>query len=188
MARNQGSVRMGPVSLFTLVIILCLAVLAVLAVTTAQASYVLAERQASAMTAAYDDERAGQKLLATLDGALAPVRERGASAGAVRAAAEAALPQMVQAAEQAAPGVTVEANMATAAEAVSAAGVKGAVEAGSFACGLQVSFMTESGRGIDAVIGLRANGTYQVLSWKMIAILNDEGPGDVLWSGEPASR
>ena len=37
MARNQGSVRMGPVSLFTLVIILCLAVLAVLAVTTAQA-------------------------------------------------------------------------------------------------------------------------------------------------------
>ena len=35
-ARGRGSVRIGPISLFTLVIIVCLAVMAVLSVTTAQ--------------------------------------------------------------------------------------------------------------------------------------------------------
>ena len=44
MAKSRGSVRMGPISLFALIIILCLAVMAVLAVTTAQASYTLTQR------------------------------------------------------------------------------------------------------------------------------------------------
>ena len=36
MNSTNGSVRIGPISLFTLVIILCLAVMAVLSATTAQ--------------------------------------------------------------------------------------------------------------------------------------------------------
>ena len=49
--RGRGSVRIGPISLFALVIILCLAVMAVLSVTTAQATYAAAERQAEALSA-----------------------------------------------------------------------------------------------------------------------------------------
>ena len=45
MNSTNGSVRIGPISLFTLVIILCLAVMAVLSATTAQATYSAAENQ-----------------------------------------------------------------------------------------------------------------------------------------------
>ena len=62
--RGRGSVRIGPISLFALVIILCLAVMAVLSVTTAQATYAAAERQASFTTDTYANERAGQELVA----------------------------------------------------------------------------------------------------------------------------
>ena len=72
--RGRGSVRIGPISLFALVIILCLAVMAVLSVTTAQATYAAAERQASFTTDTYANERAGQGLMADVDAALAPVR------------------------------------------------------------------------------------------------------------------
>ncbi|HIY79318.1 MAG TPA: hypothetical protein IAA42_02650 [Candidatus Olsenella excrementavium] len=59
-----GSVRMGPVSLFALVVALCLAVMAVLAVTTARASMALAERQAAFTADDYANEAVGQELLA----------------------------------------------------------------------------------------------------------------------------
>ena len=75
--RGRGSVRIGPISLFALVIILCLAVMAVLSVTTAQATYAAAERQASFTADTYANERAGQEFAADIDAALAPVRAAG---------------------------------------------------------------------------------------------------------------
>lgn len=50
MAKPHGSVRIGPISLFTLIIILCLAVLAVLSLTTARAELSITERQAATTT------------------------------------------------------------------------------------------------------------------------------------------
>ena len=67
--RGRGSVRIGPISLFALVIILCLAVMAVLSVTTAQATYAAAERQASFTADTYANERAGQEFAADIDAA-----------------------------------------------------------------------------------------------------------------------
>lgn len=75
--RGRGSVRIGPISLFSLVIILCLAVMAVLSVTTAQATYASAERQASFTTDTYANERSGQELVANIDAALGQVRAQG---------------------------------------------------------------------------------------------------------------
>ena len=91
--RGRGSVRIGPISLFALVIILCLAVMAVLSVTTAQATYAAAERQASFTADTYANERAGQEFAADIDAALAPVRAAGGglALGAL-AAVRAALP------------------------------------------------------------------------------------------------
>lgn len=190
MARNQGSVRMGPISLFTLVIILCLAVLAVLAVTTANASYVMTERQAAATRATYDGERAGQELLAAVDAALAPMRSEGASAEAVLGAAESALDDFAASTRvrDALPTVTVESGILTADEAVAEAAVMGSVDPADFCGGLQANFMTDSGRGLAVVLGLRDDGTYRILSWKTTAVLDEEGSGDVLWTGAPASQ
>ena len=90
--RGRGSVRIGPISLFALVIILCLAVMAVLSVTTAQATYAAAERQASFTADTYANERAGQEFAADIDAALAPVRAAGGGLAEALAAVRAALP------------------------------------------------------------------------------------------------
>lgn len=60
MAKPHGSVRIGPISLFTLIIILCLAVLAVLSLTTARAELSITERQAQTTTETYALETAGR--------------------------------------------------------------------------------------------------------------------------------
>ena len=60
-------VRMGPVAIFTLMAIICLSVLAVLALSTANATQALAQRRAEATTQLYLDETAAQTFVATLD-------------------------------------------------------------------------------------------------------------------------
>ncbi len=72
-----GSVRMGPISIFTLVIVICLAVMATLALTTARADAALAERQASFTSDDYANERLGQAFLAEADAVLASARATG---------------------------------------------------------------------------------------------------------------
>ena len=90
--RGRGSVRIGPISLFALVIILCLAVMAVLSVTTAQATYAAADRQASFTTDTYANEQAAQEFTADVDAALAPVRASGGGLAEALAAIRKALP------------------------------------------------------------------------------------------------
>lgn len=70
MNSTNGSVRIGPISLFTLVIILCLAVMAVLSATTAQATYSAAEKQALFTNDTYQNEQAAQSAVAVIDAAL----------------------------------------------------------------------------------------------------------------------
>lgn len=93
MSRVRGSVRIGPVSLFSLVIVLCLAVMAVLTLTTAQATYAAAEKQARFAADTYANEQAAQNLVAEVDAALAPVRAAGGSRTDALAAVADALAQ-----------------------------------------------------------------------------------------------
>ena len=71
MAKPHGSVRIGPISLFTLIIVLCLAVLTVLSVTTSLAELSTTERQAATTTETYQLESVGQQFVADVDAALA---------------------------------------------------------------------------------------------------------------------
>ena len=71
MAKPHGSVRSGPISLFTLSIVLCLAVLTVLSVTTSLAELSTTERQAATTTETYQPEFVGQQSVADVDAALA---------------------------------------------------------------------------------------------------------------------
>lgn len=93
MSQSRGSVRIGPISLITLVIVLCLAVMAVLAVTTAQATYAAAEKQALFTTDTYANEMEGQRFVADVDAALAPVREADGGEQAAFDAVDRVLPE-----------------------------------------------------------------------------------------------
>lgn len=69
--KSHGSVRMGPVSLFALIIALCLAVMAVLSVSTAKATYAATQRLADSTTELYTLEQSGQQFVANVDATLA---------------------------------------------------------------------------------------------------------------------
>lgn len=65
-ARKTGTVRLGPISLFTLIAVLCLSTLAVLSVTTANASYKLANLQSEFVEQQYQAEEVAQGFIAQL--------------------------------------------------------------------------------------------------------------------------
>lgn len=96
MNSTNGSVRIGPISLFTLVIILCLAVMAVLSATTAQATYSAAEKQALFTNDTYQNEQAAQSAVAVIDAALEDVRASGSGLDEALAAVDEALPADAQ--------------------------------------------------------------------------------------------
>ena len=90
------NVRMGPLALFTLVVVLCLSVLAVLSVSTANATLALSERRATATRQLYLDEQAAQTFVASLEASLADGMDTAAArAAAAQAAREAVAPQLV---------------------------------------------------------------------------------------------
>lgn len=96
MNSTNGSVRIGPISLFTLVIILCLAVMAVLSATTAQATYSAAEKQALFTNDTYQNEQAAQSAVAVIDAALEDVRASGGGLDEALTAVDEALPADAQ--------------------------------------------------------------------------------------------
>ncbi len=77
MARPGGSVRIGPVSIFTLIILISLAVMAVLAITTANAEQSLATKQAGIVRESYANETEAQRFLARMDAVLQKARAEG---------------------------------------------------------------------------------------------------------------
>lgn len=101
MSKSHGSVRMGPISIFTLLIVLCLAVMAVLSISTSQATYVLAQRQANATVALYANEAAAQDLVAHVDQTLAQARAQGQGSYQVHSTLETKLPEYCVSAQQA---------------------------------------------------------------------------------------
>lgn len=160
-----GSVRIGPVSLFSLVIVLCLAVMAVLAVTTAQAAYSAAEKQARFTTDTYVNEQAAQNFVAEVDGALAAVRAGAADGPSADAEA------------------TAEASLLAVQAVLSR--YDNAYLQGSQA---HVEFTCESGRALSVVLTIRADATYEISQWRATTQWNEAGSGETLWSGSAQSR
>lgn len=76
-ARTGGNVRIGTVSFITLVSILLIAVLAVLCVATANASFTTAQRQANSVSDTYAIDSVGQAFVAAVDTQLAKAQEAG---------------------------------------------------------------------------------------------------------------
>lgn len=172
-SRQSGSVRIGPVSVFSLVIVLCLAVLAVLSVTTAQAAYTAAEKQARFTTDTYVNEQAAQNFVAEIDGALSSVRAGDATAGTDMGDADAD-----------------GAGNAVGAQALAAAAEVASAYENAYVDGNQVGaeFSTDSGRTLSVIVTIRDDATYEISQWRTTTQWNETGSGEVLWSGSAQSR
>lgn len=79
MARPSGSIRIGPVSIFALIILISLAVMAVLTITTADAARALADKQAVIVQTSYANEKQAQRFLSQMDAVLNDARLEGKS-------------------------------------------------------------------------------------------------------------
>lgn len=161
---RADNVRIGPISLFTLIIVLCMAVLAVLSFSTAHASMVMAERQATATTELYLDEVAAQEFVAGLDGQLAAVRASGGNGAAGAKRVSDALIDLRDAAQAATAG-QVE------------------VTAGIADTDVTARFECQNGRTLYLAITILPDATYRIDTWKMSAVQNEAQPEGSLWTG-----
>lgn len=174
-APAAGSVRMGPISIFTLVIVLCLAVLAVLSVTTARADAALAARQASFTQDDYANERVAQTFAAEAADVLATLTPSTAPEDAVSALAAAA-PELAARTEASAPaGTTVTATTGTGATAGTDPTVAGAA--------LVLTVAAPSGRTLTATFAVDSGATLTITSWQP-ATTWTEDTTDTLWMGD----
>lgn len=171
MAREKGSVRIGPVSVFALVVILGLAVLAVLSAATAQASHTEAQAQADFTRSAYVNDAAAARALADIDAALA----------------DAALARETTAADADGRGNASAYDIDAAMSAVSAVLPQGQVADGcaakSFVDGtaVRMTFSTEDGRTLDVELAVRDDLTYSLERWVVTTAWNQEPEETKLW-------
>lgn len=205
MAKPHGSVRIGPISLFTLIIILCLSVLAVLSVTTARAELSVTERQAATTTETYGLETAAQMFVAEVDGALArdndaallavledygiTAAEQPADAAAAGLAAGTAAGEAIPDESPTGEIIADETPSGEAAAAVATMACPGLPEetlsvGGTYADGLvSATFSLESGRTLAIALRINDNRTYTIEQWKTTTQWTDDGTGETLWLG-----
>lgn len=204
MAREKGSVRIGPVSVFSLVIILGLAVLAVLSAATSHASNAEAQTQASFTASAYANDAAAAESLAAIDSALA--REAAEQSGEGDAADDsgAARPDGVvgysgatssdaavggagaSRSDGAAGVLDVDSAMEAVFEVLPQGDLTEGITAVSSIEGnaVQMVFSAQDGRTLTVSLEVCDNLTYEVTQWRVTTEWNQEPEENKLWSGE----
>lgn len=186
MAKPHGSVRIGPISLFTLIIVLCLAVLTVLSVTTSLAELSTTERQAATTTETYQLEAVGQQFVADVDAALAEGGD---------ALSKVLVDYGIQVQSSSTGGseeLVIEDDTVTGEPVGGDLGRPSATEAAdgspvTFSGTrdgdlISVTFSMESGRTLVVVLRIQ-NDTYTIEQWKVTTEWTDDGTGENLWLG-----
>ena len=180
MAKPHGSVRIGPISLFTLIIVLCLAVLTVLSVTTSQAELSTTERQAATTTETYQLEAVGQQFVADVDAALAEggdalskvlvdygIQVQSSSTGG---------------SEELVTGEPVGGDLGRPSATEAADGSPVTFSGTRDGELISATFSMESGRTLAIVLRIQ-NDTYTIEQWKVTTEWTDDGTGENLWLG-----
>lgn len=153
----NNSVRMGPISLFTLVVVLCIAVMSVLCFSLAHSSLTVAQRQADFATDSYANESAGQEFVAAVDEVLAGLRaQAGGSAGASSGASGAASSKAVVIGKKSALAA-LEARGADLAPGATLSFGSDSVTA---------DFLLPSSRRLYVELAIDDDATYRVVQWK----------------------
>ena len=193
--RNRN-VGIGPVSLFALIIIVCMATLAMLTVSTAHSSLVLSQRQAEATQELYLSETAAQTFLADLDemlqtqgGGQAAGTEAGQTAGtstgqAAGADASQAAGANTASAAQSAAVISDAQLIALRDSAQDATDGKVAVIARADGNNVYAEFACAGGRTLKITLAIQPDGTYQIERWKMTAVVNEEQEMGTLYLGD----
>lgn len=166
-SKSHGSVRIGPLSLLSLIIILCLAVMAVLSLSTAKAELNITRHQSETVRQTYRAQNAGEAFLYFLDLTLSHYRGED---GQLLYSYEA----MMMAVEN-----TLDANIAQAAGWFDGIEGEGTITDNR----INMAFQADNGRRLDAVVIVNADGTYTVHTWKISTAWSTES-SDTLWSGE----
>lgn len=189
MPQSTKTIRIGPLSLFALIAMLFLSTLAVLSLTTANASFNLAQLQSDGMRQQYQAEDAAQRFLSMLDeqyasgsitaGAATAPASSGPSASAQdivdNAVSNPTAPAATQG-EATSPvdALAQEAAAATSGSVVGTAQMNGSTITAQFAC--------PSGRVLDIEIQLGSGKSLHVVKWNMAAKVNN-AEAETLWSG-----
>lgn len=194
MDNSRGSVRIGPISLFVLIIVLCLAVLAVLSLQTARAELAVAQRQALMTQDVYVNEKEGQEFISQIDAILAWGRNGSAKSEEVIQAVETYVNE-----QDARTNVSAfletdatylmngsDAQMATAQSVDVVNDVL--VSSSSYAADqqgtiVQAEFVQESGRKLVVRLRIEPDMTYQILSWLVSTRWVEPGTGITFWEG-----
>lgn len=165
---REDEVRIGPISMFALITIICLAVLAALTFSTANASLVMTQRQATAVEELYLDETAAQEFVADVSDELARIRETYGSQVASSTAASAVEDSLIEFCgnvhDNSNGQVTATASMVNNT--------------------LYAQFTCENGRELTISATVRNGATLRIDKWKMTAVQNEEEPAGNLWTGD----
>ena len=162
--KQTEGLRIGPITLVTLISVLLLAVLAMLCVTTSNATQAMAQRHAEATTETYALDSYGQAMLATIS-------ETTQHAGSAQAAAS-----------------DVNANLESIkTAALEKSGTQG-LSVSAQVSGTNISFTVsdEEGKALDATVTITESHTLSIDEWKLSTTqqTNDE----TLWSSESSNQ
>lgn len=164
MARSNTNVRIGPISLITLISILILAVMSMLCVTTTRANYAMATRQAESTAETYALDAVAQDALSQVDAVLkTSASAQGAATSINSQGAAIATSALASTAEA---GITTDDLSAE----VTADGTN-----------VQIKVTAASGKALNAEVELLDDRTYSINEWKTTTAWEEQQ--ETLWSG-----
>lgn len=165
---RRHPIKIGMLPVLTLVVALCLFMLAVLVLSTTNAASAIAERQALATQEAYAVESAAQRFVGEVDAALAQASSSGVTGAAAGARAlSGSLGDIASSVANASESMTVTARVQDSQ--------------------VDATFESASGRRLDIALEVTDDLGYRIDSWKLTTVQADEGPGETLWSGQHSS-
>lgn len=160
--QRPSGIRIGPISLLTLVAVILLAVLAMLCVTTTNATQAMAKRQAAALADTYAVDSCGQALLAEVDTRLSTAPSLDAATEEINADFDSLATQALKNA-----GMKTDSGLK----------LKGSVSNHALSFAVKAS----SGKRLKASITLNDDLTYTVTTWKITTVHKTRQ--ETLWSG-----
>lgn len=176
--QHEDKVRIGPISIITLIAVISMSVLAVLSVSTAQATNTISTRQAQATSELYLNETAAQEFMAGLDDLLAGYRTSTAATDSFTPVEQTDAIDAAQVAKQVEAGlddVCAKAREAVDGQVDLTASVEGT--------SVKADFEGPSMRRLSIAVTIQDDATYRIDKWKASAAQQIQQTEN-LWAGQ----
>ena len=181
---QRASMRMGVLDLFVVIIGICLAVLAVLALSTSMASLRLSERQTQNIQHAYDVDTAGQRFAADLVGKVQEAILSGVAVPDVLARVDGELIDLIDDVASASEAILVEAEVRHPDQMASSLNEDSSpTNLASYVGGVRATFTSDDGYLLTCLFGIDDKGAVKALTWKSTRIWDESAQNEQLWLG-----